>query len=222
MEAPICVICKLLLTNPELPEQQPTMELLCHCRAHTRCFLIDKEVKVYEDLAETCPGCSHPYLPEEYLMEVNHQAQQVRQLQQQRVRAENPCFILHESSPEFLQDVDAVKAICKELCPVQKAFSTLEREACKKFRQQVTPMVSILRSTKRDVLRKLRESDEYKAYSKAHRKLMAQTSKMIRRYNPTPRELRSYFRTHYPLAVQPRMWNGPSMWSVKYKFRLRI
>lgn len=214
---PICSLCKLVL---DTAPPQPTMQLLCNCRAHTRCFIVELSATLMEDAPSRCFECQQAFVDDATDALIDTRITTLIAEQQQTMTNINPCFILDESSPEFLADVDKLKALSKQVRIARLGFSPLLKEKATKFRQETNGLVTMLKNTRKDAIRTVLDTLAYKSYKTQHRRLQAQLWKMIRRYEASHRELRAYFRQRYRTVLQD--WFGPSTWQVKRQFRICI
>lgn len=191
--ATICCVC-----NDALGTERALVTLHCLCKAHTQCFLFDLGVKRYTEIPEVCPRCRTDYISMD-LREQIHQRLRSAEIEAENDRqGMNPCFILNESSPEFVTDIAKCKEIAKTVKSSKKEYNTLVSATVKKYKEDTNAMVTILRYTKRDAILKINAAQCTKTYYSNARRFSFFVNRMVRRYGFNYYEWVRFTRQHYP------------------------
>lgn len=215
--ATICSACD----NP-LGTERPLITLLCHCKAHTDCFLRDYGTKKHTDLPENCPRCQTPYVTEQIRDEIYQMAAAIEIEAENINREMNSCFALNEGSPEFVTDIAKCKEVVKEIKKHQKEYNRLVTTVVKKYKEDTKQMAAILKSARNDALLKIKAASCTKAYHNSVGRFCTFVSRMALRYEFTHGEWMRFTRRFYPSLYRSYFRYGHYDWRLRRKFRYGI
>lgn len=214
-----CCVCK-----EELGTTLPLITLLCECRAHTECYMIDHMAKQWDDNhRETCPQCDSPYIPENVREAID---QELAGYEHQTVISDeevvNPCFALEKGSPEFVTDLKKAKDLQKVVAKHKKEYNQLVSTVVKKYKEDTKQMANILKSTRNDAMRKITSAECSKQAIKATRRFASHVSRMSRRYEFGHRDWMRFARMRHPFLYHSfYQYRSSSFfgWRLRRRFR---
>lgn len=214
-----CSVCKEVLDFTT-----PLVTLLCECRAHTECFIIDHMSKQWSDTQrEMCAQCNAWYIPQTVREKIDGQ---VHEFDQQTVVGDeevvNPCFSLEKGSPEFVTDLKKAQTLKKEIGVHKNAYNELVSTTVKKYKENTKQMADILKSTQRAAIRKITDAECSKKFVKATRRFASHVARMSTRYEFGHRDWMRFTRMRHPRLYQSfYQYRSNSIigWRLRRKFR---
>lgn len=214
-----CCVCK-----EELGTTRPLVTLLCECRAHTECYIVDHMAKQWSDTQrEICAQCGEFYIPEDTRHKID---ELVGEYDQQTIIPDeevvNPCFALEKGSPEFVTDLKKAKDLRKVVSKHKKEYNHLVSTVVKQYKEDTKQMADILKSTRNDALRKITSAECSKQAIKATRRFASHVSRMSTRYEFGHRDWMRFARMRHPSLYQSfYQYRSSSFfgWKLRRRFR---
>lgn len=158
--------------NPMLNDQ-PQLELLCHHRMHTACFL------QIAHLDYTCPHCNQPMNPNVQAPVQNPNPTPVTQAQLKN---------LYETNAEFKTFAKTIATKRRMVSKAQSAYSNLLKTKKQEIREQLLTIKAQLEGLTETKKTEIRDSQAYKDYLVATRGYKVWIGKLRTKYNCSERK----------------------------------
>lgn len=200
----VCDLC-----NREVEDTEPASTAPCCMRiGHTQCLIeyIASNVRHYHDSICICGGILHA-ISDNYAndWEATQAIHKIR---------------IEELIKQPVAKAD-YKKITKAISEQNKGHRLLKSKIDEKYREfseQVSTSINLIKVAKADILASLKNTDEYKGYFKAMRRVNFYTGRFKRVYNVSDSELRAALRG----VGRRRRWRFRHDYLFLRKFRIRI
>ena len=197
--------------DQDITEDQQQMELLCHHKMHTACFLQIAHLDYY------CPHCNEALNPNVAILNANqydsdHEGTRIRNLYDT-----NPTF------KTFAQKLVKKSQLVKKK---ETAYAKLIKTKKLEIRPQLLAIKSQLEGLTETKKTEIRQSDIYKEYLSAYRAYTGMKTKLRTEYNCTDRKLaralenKVGFRRFNPSRGRYRYWRSPLARAFYYNIRI--
>ena len=197
-----CSYCEL-----QMLEEQPKCTLMCGHTIHTRCLLLHSMRHYLEDLS--CRECDTIVVSREIHREANPQP------------THGTCKNLEETSEEFRNGLKTLIEKHKEAKKYKSAISKKIRAVEVEYKLFIKPQVSILKNYRKDMMRKLTESEDYKTASSKMSAYTRYISTFMNTHNLSRNEMWRYLESNYNI-IYPSRWGFSLRCVLERKFRIRI
>ena len=188
-------------------EEQPKCTLMCGHTIHTRCLLLHSMRHYLEDLS--CRVCDTVVVSREIHREANPEPTSIT------------CKNLEETSEEFCNGIKTLLQKNKEAKQHKSAIAKKIRAVEVEYKLFVKPQINILKNYKKDMVRKLKESEDYKIASSKMTAYSRYLTTFMTSFNLNRSDLRRYLEGKYKI-VYPSRWSYSLAYVVDRKFRIRI
>ncbi len=174
------------------------MELMCAHIFHTECLVI----QWYDEM--DCPSChAHIFTP---------QVRDAVHTRDQDKRKKNEEKFLEEYNKNLALRQD-IKAIKKHIAPLRKAkaaFCKFGRQLYREWKQDIHPLIQLLKMKQKEKIRTVEISSELKAWRSERTKITRLVNRFERKYT----QYRFHELLHYPSLKLPTVYDYRNLSSI--------
>jgi hypothetical protein len=202
-----CMICALVMLG-----DQPKMELLCAHVFHTECVLVE-----WYSHEMTCPTC--------HMNIFNDQVRTVsRSNDQESLQKREKTFLEEFAQNKSLKkDIQTIKKQVSKLRKAKATFCKFGNQKRHEWKQEIHPMIQLMRIKQKDMLRKIQGSPDLKAWKTERNTL----TRLIHRFETNYTQYRFNSLLEYTSLKLPSRYDYIQLhsiyrWTVRRFFRFRM
>jgi hypothetical protein len=208
--------------TPLLETNQTVLE--CGHKGHFRCIMIHFGSHYHMDISSKCPSCNIELVGPVLRQEIFDKVDELQTIRWNQENTQfNPVTNLLDSSEEFRKDMKELRVKYTTVNKNMRIFTLKTNEHYTAFTNQIKEIMTVLKGTHKEALKRVSQMTEYKNTNKASLSFKSYIRKLCRKYDITERMLYSHFRRN------TRRFFGSS-WHrrtnlrdrIRRKFRIRI
>ncbi len=195
----------------------PQVELLCHHKFHTECFMRRMHPGYITASCNVCLQQYLPWPPEEHLQEQDNRSVNS---EESHIREINRVSTLYDTNPKFKKDIQTYKKRFSATNKPRLTFQRFLRRKREELNEFANPLITRIREYCDTKIQEIKASQEYREILTKERSLNAYTSYLRRTYRMWSfrglREKPGLRNLHFPRYLRS------SSYLIRYAMRMRI